>query len=494
MELSAYREELDRIDEELIRLFSERMEISAKIGVYKKKHGLPVLDARREQKKLQTLASKSPKELAGYTEALYSLIFELSRDYQTRQQSAKCCGLLGERLGHSYSPAIHGMLADYSYELYEKSAEELPDFLKTGVWDGLNVTIPYKKTVLPYCDELSDLARRIGSVNTLVRRPDGTVYGDNTDAYGFSLLLKSNGLDPAGKKALILGSGGASVMACTVLQDLGAREVVVISRHGENNYDNLDRHADAELIVNTTPVGMFPHNGEAPVDLTMFPGCRGVVDVVYNPARTALLLQAERLGIPCAGGLKMLVAQAKRSAEQFDGKRIDDREIDRIEKALSRQMQNIVLIGMPGCGKSKVAKTLGARLGRPVYEADALIEEAAGCKIPEIFAREGEEGFRKWETQILRQLGMLSGVILSTGGGCVTREENYDLLHQNGVIFWRQRDISQLSKKGRPISQSRDLSELYRERKPLYERFADFVIEPTETVEEAAEKILEVLG
>lgn len=493
MELSEYRKELDQIDGELVRLFSQRMEIAAKIGAFKQKHGLPVLDARREQEKLQDVTSRCPTEMAAYTEALYTRIFELSRDYQNRQAKRKKCGLLGEKLGHSYSPAIHGMLADYAYELYEKSPEELPDFLKSGDWVGLNVTIPYKKTVLPYCDELSDLARRIGSVNTLVRRPDGTLYGDNTDAWGFSLLLRSSGIDPSGKKVLVLGSGGASVMACTVLEDLGARQVLVISRHGENNYDNLDRHADAELIVNTTPVGMYPHNGEAAVDLSRFPACIGVIDVVYNPARTALILQAERLGIPCASGLKMLVAQAKRSSEQFDGRKIPDSEVDRIEVVLSRQMQNIVLIGMPGCGKSRIAKELGARLGRPVYEADTLIEEEAGCTIPEIFAREGEESFRRRETEILRRLGKLSGGIISTGGGCVTREENYDLLHQNGVIVWRQRDISQLAKKGRPISQSRDLGELYRERRPLYERFADHVIEPTETVEEAVEKILEVL-
>ena len=405
----------------------------------------------------------------------------------------KKCGLLGEKLGHSYSPAIHSMLADYEYRLYERAPEDLEDFLKNGDWYGLNVTIPYKKSVVPFCTELSETARAIGSVNTLVRLPDGGIFGDNTDAYGFELMLHRSGLEPQGKKCVVLGSGGASVMACAVLKAMGADTVVVISRKGENHYGNLEKHADAALLINTTPVGMYPRNGEAPVDLRTFPNLEGVADVVYNPARTALLLQAEMLGIPHTGGLTMLVAQAKRSAERFCGHSIDDSEISRITGVLTRQMQNIVLIGMPGCGKTKIAQALSQRLGRPVYEADDILAEKAGLSIPEIFAREGEAGFRARETEVLRELGKLSGAVISTGGGCITREENYDLLHQNGIIIWRKRDISLLAKKGRPISMSRDLNELYGERKPLYERFADIVIESTDTIESAVEAILEAL-
>lgn len=493
MKLSDYRQELDRIDRELVQLFLRRMEISGEIGAYKKNHQLPVLDSERETQKLKELRSFVPKEMAESVAALYDRVFELSREYQNKQTCRKRCGLLGETLGHSYSPQIHALLADYEYRLYEKRPEELDAFLRGGDWDGLNVTIPYKKTVLPYCDELSEAARLIGSVNTLVRRPDGSIYGDNTDAYGFSLLLKKLGLDLTGKKALVLGSGGASSMACVVLKLMGAGQVVVISRSGENNYGNLERHRDAVLLVNATPVGMFPHNGKAPLDPTLFPYLEGVVDLIYNPRRTALLMQAEAREIPCVGGLLMLTAQAKRSAEQFSGIPIADTEIQRIEQLLTREMQNIVLIGMPGCGKSSIARLLGERLNRPVLEADAEIEKAAGRSIPEIFAEEGEEGFRRRETEVLRELGKRSGVILSTGGGCVTREENYPLLHQNGVIIWRKRSLSSLPKEGRPISQSRDLAELYREREPLYRRFSDVVIEETETAEEAVEKILEVL-
>ena len=403
------------------------------------------------------------------------------------------CGLLGQKLGHSYSPAIHGMLAGYDYQLFEREPEQLEDFLKNGGWDGINVTIPYKKAVLPYCAELSDTARRIGSVNTIVRRPDGSLYGDNTDAYGFESLVKKSGIQVQGKKALVLGSGGASVTVVAVLKMLGAASVTVISRGGEDNYDNLDKHADARIIANTTPVGMYPNNGQAAVDLAQFPQCEGVLDVVYNPARTALLLQAEKLGIPCAGGLYMLVAQAKRSSELFTGRSIPDSEIGRIEKLLSGQMKNIVLVGMPSSGKSTLAAVLGEKLGRTVYEADALIEQEAGMDIPAIFAQYGEGHFRALETEILSRLGKLSGAVISTGGGCVTREENYDLLHQNGTIVWLQRGTEKLDKTGRPLSLKNDLNEMYQKREPMYRRFADAAVDNNGSVEAALAQILEVL-
>ncbi|MGM9619500.1 MAG: shikimate kinase [Oscillospiraceae bacterium] len=403
------------------------------------------------------------------------------------------CGLLGEKLGHSYSPAIHAMLGDYEYELYEKTPEELADFLANGEFHGLNVTIPYKKTVLPYCAELSDAAQRIGSVNTLVRRADGSLYGDNTDAFGFASMVKKSGVDPTGKKAVVLGSGGASVTVCDVLRHMGAGSVTVISRRGEDNYENLFRHGDAEILVNTTPVGMYPNNGAAAVDLAAFPRCEAVLDIVYNPARTALLLQAERLGIPHAGGLHMLVAQAKRSSELFQSCAIDDGEIGRIEGVLSRSMQNIVLVGMPGCGKSTLAARLGRALEREVLDADAEIEKAAGMSIPEIFQRYGEEEFRRRETEVLAELGKRSGAVIATGGGAVLREENYPLLHQNGLIFWVRRDVGRLPKEGRPVSLKSDLNTLYETRLPRYQRFADYETDNNGSVQEAARQILEVM-
>ena len=403
------------------------------------------------------------------------------------------CGLLGEKLGHSYSPQIHSMLADYEYKLFEKSPEELEDFLKSGEFDGLNVTIPYKKSVMPYCAELSPTAAQIGSVNTIVRRSDGSLYGDNTDAFGFENLIVHNGIEVKGKKALVLGTGGASVTAQAVLKNLGASEVVVISRKGEDNYENIAKHADAEIIANTTPVGMYPNNGKAAVDLAQFPKLSGVLDVVYNPARTALLLQAEKLCIPCAGGLYMLVSQAKRSCELFTGKSIPDSEIDRIERVLSHQMQNIVIIGMPGSGKTAVSTMLAERLGRKILDTDMIVSEKAGMTIPEIFAAQSEAGFRKLETEATAEVGKLSGNIISTGGGVVTVADNYELLHQNGVIVWIERDTNKLARDGRPISLSSDLNELYAARLPLYERFADIKADNNGDINDTVNAIMEMI-
>ena len=402
------------------------------------------------------------------------------------------CGLLGETLGHSYSPMIHHELASYEYRLFEVPKAQLDGFLTSGGWDGLNVTIPYKKAVVPYCTELSEAAERLQSVNTIVRRRDGTLYGDNTDLYGFLYMVRRSGIDPAGKKALVLGSGGASVTVKAALEQLGAH-VTVISRSGPDNYENLDRHADARIIANTTPVGMYPRNGAAAVDLRQFPDCEGVLDIVYNPARTALLLQAEQLCIPHAGGLSMLVAQAKRSSEQFSGAVIDDSALERVERTVNSHLRDIILIGMPGSGKSTVAAALGKALGREVVEADTLIAEQAGMSIPEIFAQQGEAGFRRLETDVLAEQGKRSGIILSTGGGCVTRPENYPLLHQNGTIFRLTRDLAKLPTEGRPISQTTDLAQLCARREPLYRRFADVTVSNDGALEVTVQTIKEAL-
>ncbi len=402
------------------------------------------------------------------------------------------CGLLGKKLGHSYSPEIHALLGSYSYGLFEKTEEELPEFLRAGPWEGLNVTIPYKKTVLPFCDELGEAARRTGSVNTLVRRGE-RLFGDNTDVAGFRAMAESSGLSFRGKKALVLGSGGASAAVCAALEDLGACSVV-ISRRGEDNYTNLEKHADAGIIVNATPLGMYPENGASPLDPALFGNCEGVFDVVYNPARTALLLRAEELGIPGFNGLRMLVAQARRSSEEFTGASLPDEAVERITRRLARDMENIILIGMPGCGKSTLAALLGKATGREALDADAMIAERAGRPIPEIFAAEGEEGFRRRETEVLGVLGKLSGKVIATGGGCVTRAENYPLLHQNGRIFWVRRETAKLPREGRPLSLSGDLKDMERQREPLYRRFADAEIDNNAAPEDALRQIMEVQG
>ena len=399
------------------------------------------------------------------------------------------CGLLGRKLGHSYSPQIHAMLGDYSYELFEKEPEELEDFLKNGDFHGINVTYPYKKAVIPYLDELTPIAQKLGAVNTIVRR-DGKLIGHNTDYFGFQRLLDSlhNRMD--GSKVLVLGSGGASNTAVAVLKDRGC-QVTVISRSGENNYDNLHLHKDALFIVNTTPVGMYPNTGISPLNLSQFPQILGVVDVIYNPARTKLLLDAEKEdGVETANGLLMLVAQAKEAAEWFTGTTIPDSVIEPILDQLEAQMQNFVLIGMPGCGKSTVGKLLAEKTGRKFADSDEMIVKLAGKSIPEIFAQDGEAVFRDWETRALAELGKQSGLVIATGGGCVTKARNYDLLHQNGEIFWIQRALTNLETDGRPLSQQGNLAEMFRIRHPLYLKFSDCSIGNDKTPEDAVSQIL----
>ena len=401
------------------------------------------------------------------------------------------CGLLGRKLGHSYSPQIHQHLADYSYTLFEREPEALEDFLRKGDFTGINVTIPYKKDVIPYLDALSPVARRMGAVNTIVRR-DGKLIGHNTDYSGFRSMVDMSGLAVEGQKILVLGSGGASNTAVAVLRELGAN-AVIISRSGENNYTNLQRHADASVIVNCTPVGMYPFVGISPIDLELFPKLTGVLDVIYNPARTRLLLDAEKRGLVAMNGLWMLVAQARESAEWFTGSSISDEKIGQIHAALRAQMENIVLIGMPGCGKSTTGKLLAEHLGKRFVDADDAIIARAGMSIPEIFSRDGEAGFRALETEILAELGKQAGLVIATGGGCVTQEHNYDLLHQNGRIIWLRRDIDALPTDGRPLSQTGKLADMYAVRKPMYARFADHEIDNNHSPDATLAQIMEVL-
>lgn len=486
MELKDYRAQIDEIDRELTRLFAARMALSKEIGAYKRAHGLPVRQPAREQETIEALTSQVGDDVKEPLRRLYATIFELSRSAQT---GALRCGLLGERLAHSYSPRLHAMLGSYGYALFEVPPEGLGAFLQGGSFDALNVTTPYKRSVLPYCAALSEAAKSTGSVNTLLRRADGTLYGDNTDYDGFLWLLKRNGGVRPDEHAVVLGDGGASKTVQAVLRDLGAR-VSVLSRSGAHGFDSLKDHADAVLLVNATPVGMYPNNGERLIDLCDLPNCRCVLDLVYNPARTRLLLDAEVRGIRCENGLAMLVAQAKRAAELFTGTALPDSRCEEILCKLSEQTRNLILIGMPGCGKSAVGRLLAARLRRPFYDADAELVKEVGCDIPTFFARYGEDAFRRAETKVLKRLGKASGCVIATGGGCVTREENYPLLHQNGTILWLRRPLIDLPKDGRPISQSGDLKKLYAARQPMYERFCDVAVDNCGTPEETVEAIL----
>lgn len=403
------------------------------------------------------------------------------------------CGLLGEKISHSYSPQIHKYLADYSYVLFDKPPEALESFLKSDQFRGLNVTIPYKKSVLKYCDELSPQAEILGAVNTIVRLDNGKLIGHNTDYFGFHAMVKRSGICYAGKKVLVLGSGGASNTVCAVMRELGA-DVVVISRHGENNYQNLHIHSDFAVIVNTTPVGMYPNTGVAPVSVDRFPRLEYVMDLIYNPGKTKLLLDAEARGIPTQNGLWMLVAQAAESCQWFTGKPVDQSCIAGIYQKLKAQMQNIILIGMPGCGKSTVGKLLAQRMGKTFADSDAEIIATAGCSIEDIFHNAGERAFRELETAALCKLCKQSSCVIATGGGCVTKEENYPILRQNGIVIWIQRDISTLSTDGRPLSQNNSLEQMYAVRRPLYQKSADIIVDNNTSVEATVDEIIRKLG
>ena len=404
-------------------------------------------------------------------------------------------GLLGEKLGHSFSPQLHRALAGYDYRLLPTPREEVEELFRRRDFRGLNVTIPYKQTVMPLCDEIDPRASAIGAVNTVVNR-GGRLTGYNTDIDGLIYLAKRAGVDMAGKKVVILGSGGTSRTAQAAARELGAAEIVVVSRRGEDNYETLPRHADAGVLINTTPVGMYPGCGVAPVEISLFPRLTGVLDVVYNPLRTALLMEAEARGIPASCGLPMLAAQAWRAAELFTGEDIPESRLEAAHADLLRQVRNVVLIGMPGCGKSTVGRALARRLGKEFLDLDQLVVEEARKSIPAIFAQEGEEAFRAMESRIVRRAGGRTGCVISTGGGVVTRRENYAPLHQNGVIVHLTRSLDLLPRAGRPVSQRTDLAALWRQREGLYRAFADAEADnngPLEATLEQIEKELNAL-
>lgn len=400
------------------------------------------------------------------------------------------CGLLGEKLTHSYSPLIHQELGDYKYDLFEIKPHQLKHFFDTTPFHGLNVTIPYKQIAFAYCDQLSLAAKAIGSVNTIVRQKDGSLYGDNTDASGFLQLLKMSNIQVKNKKVLILGSGGSSLTSHHILKQEGATEIIIISRTGENNYTNLDKHHDNQIIINTTPVGMYPHNGQSPIDLQTFKQLEGVVDLIYNPEKTALLQQAKALAIPHIGGLPMLITQAATASELFTGKSISTAKINNIAAKIREKTQNIILIGMPGAGKTTLGLTLAKLTNRQLIDTDQEIEIQTGKSIPNIFKEEGEQIFRKYEAQIIKKIGSQSGKIITTGGGCVTTAENFAPLHQNGIILFIDRHLDLLDRTNRPLSQD-DLSQMYQHRFPLYHQFADATITNDQSVEKVAKKILE---
>ena len=406
----------------------------------------------------------------------------------------KLFGLLGRKLFHSISPEIHNLLCDYEYVLFEREPDELDGFFEKREFSGLNVTIPYKKDVIKYCAELSDTAKKIGSVNTITVQPDGTLYGDNSDYFGFSYMIEQSGIEIAGKTVLVLGTGGASLTVKAVVEDMGAKEIVSVSRTGDVNYENVYQYKNADVIVNTTPVGMYPHNGERVIDLSRFPSLSGCLDLIYNPSLTPFLYDAKNLGVPYANGLSMLVAQAQMSAEKFVEGKIPQSKIDEVINELASLRKNIVLIGMPGCGKSTVSALLGKEFDREVVDTDALVEANEGKSIPEIFATSGEEYFRSAETKAVSDCTKKSGLVIATGGGAVLREENRYFLKQNSFIVWLKRDFNRLATEGRPLSKSLDdIKKIEAVRAPVYASLADTEVEVDDDPKVTLVKILDAV-
>lgn len=402
-------------------------------------------------------------------------------------------GLLGEKLGHSFSPYIHSLFGEYQYDLYEKNSDELEAFLKNGKWNGINVTIPYKKAVIPYLDVLSSSAEKVGSVNTIIRDENNKLTGYNTDYDGFMHLIKKSRIDIENKKVLILGTGGASLAVKSVITDLNAAQTVFISRNGEDNYNNIEKHFDAQIIINTTPVGMYPNNLISPLSLDGFEKLEAVFDIIYNPQKTKLMLDAEKRNIPSFSGLDMLVYQAKRASELFINTEISEDKAEKVYKNVSTKMKSIILVGMPGCGKSSIGKTLSEKLSREFIDLDSEIIKRENRSIPEIFSEVGEDGFRKIETEVVKDFCKLSEKIIATGGGVVTREENFDPIKQNSVVIFINRDIDVLPTDGRPLSQQNKLSDMYKLRLPLYRHFCDREIDGNGSIDEVTNRILEVL-
>ncbi len=392
---------------------------------------------------------------------------------------ARYC-LIGKRLDYSYSKVVHNKLG-YDYDLVEVAPEALADFIRSGRYEAFNVTIPYKKAVIPFLDEISPEGEALGVVNLVVREGK-KLKGYNMDIRGLEYALAKTGVSLQGKKVLILGTGNTSATAEYLAREKGAQEIIKISRSGEENYGNIARHKDAAYIINTTPVGTFPGNEDGLVDLSLFPSLEGVQEVIYNPFKTRLALQAEDRGLPVATGLDMLVGQAAYSAEVFHGVLPPEETVERIVREILREERNIVLIGMPACGKSTIGRALAAKLGRRFIDVDDEIVKRHG-DIPAIFAKEGEDIFRLYESELIAEISKEHRLVIATGGGAVLRERNRLNLRQNGVIVWLKRALSELTDEGRPLSKGGKIEALYREREPIYRAMAQVSVDNAGSVE-----------
>ena len=401
-------------------------------------------------------------------------------------------GLLGRTLGHSFSPRIHSALGNTNYELFEREPSQLQEFFADPELQGINITIPYKVNALEACDVLDPRAERIGCVNTMVRK-DGKWHGYNTDYDGFVFTLQHAGIDVAGKECIILGDGASSATVHVALEDLGAKNIVHLSRKTAPFYGDAPNYYEtAQIIINCTPIGMYPHNPANLIDITQFSKLEGVVDLIYNPRRTILLLQAEMMEIPHCDGLPFLVAQGVEAANHFQGESFGTKEIEQILRDMRREKENIILIGMPGVGKTTVGKALGEEMGRTCVDVDHELEKEIG-DISTYITEQGEPAFREKEAEMIAKFGTQTGLIISTGGGCVTVPKNFAHLRQNGRIYQLTQPVENLSTSGRVLSSGgiERLRELEATRTPMYESFAQCIVEHNRNAPETVAAILE---
>lgn len=489
--LDESRKTLDEIDSQIVHLLERRMKVSKEIGLIKLNKNLKAEDSDREGQIIKRLENRIDPEFKDAIRPIYRQIFAESKKIISRVKSENFkFGLIGESLSHSKSKEIHQLFGRYDYNLKNLRPDEVEGFFERKNFSGINVTIPYKEVFMKYLDQVDPNAREIGAVNTIVNK-NGLLWGYNTDYLGLDYSLKYFDINLKDKKILILGSGGASKMVQKLAADKGAKRVVVISRRGENNYDNIEKFSDFNVIINASPVGMYPNNMESKVDLKLFENLEGVIDLIYNPLNTKLILDGKKLGIKTINGLMMLVAQAFFAGELFLGEKLDESLIEKIYFKINSDMENIALVGMPSCGKTTMARLLSEKLNREYFDTDKVIEEREG-KIPEIFEAKGEKYFRDLETGVLEEVSKKTGFIIATGGGSPLREINRDLLLQNSLVIYLDRDLKNLETEGRPLSKNfQTLEKIYGERKKIYEEISQIKIKVIEDREETLEKILE---
>lgn len=504
-DLNELRRRIDDADRKILSDLEERIAISRKIGVLKREEGKEFYDPAREEQKYRELEELAGFESRPYVKELYETIFDISKKHQNKP----AFGVLGRSLPHTYSPQIHSLMCDeYSYSVIEREPEELDQLFSSGVFGGFNVTIPYKREAFARCDVTDEAATVTGSVNTVVFDKDKT-YGYNTDYYGFLFMMRRAGIDPSGKKALVLGTGGAASAVEYALKTSGAGKIWFCDLETEINYSNVyDECKDAEVIVNCTPVGMFPKIDKDLLDLDRFPDLEACLDVIYNPSKTLFLQKAKEKGLKTAGGLAMLVAQAYKAMRFFKGEThvsdvITDEDsavINKVIKILESEMMNITLIGMPGCGKSVLGEELARITGRRHVDLDDAYTEEIGCTPAETIETMGEDIFRANETKVSSKYLAMSGLVISCGGGIVTREENYFPLRCNSHVFYIERPLESLASAGRPLSASKGVEVLYAQRKDKYEMLCDHKLsygefeDKQEFLDKASKEVLKFIG